>query len=423
MGLRSPTGEIQIPNLDHLHALKWHTLECELVTPMYGGGVEAATIDLKMPIRVSAIKGQLRFWWRLLAKHKWKLGNSKAIQNAEFALWGGMGDDDGGRASQVFLKVKNVSKPKLERWAEYRPNARGRDTLYPERWANVPYALFPAQGRTQENPLEEPHELLREGLKWDLQVAFSAQITDEQKMQFWQTLKWWSSFGGVGARTRRGLGAVLVEDSVGEIFKVSKEEAISIGCQICSKPANNAYSAWEHSVNKLQAFRQIGEGRKSYDTRSKWSEPDAIRFHTKQSLPRHSERLTLGNIFPRAAFGLPIIFKFKDEGRTSNNDPIKTTLNIKRNTTDGLELLRFSSPLILRPYLNDMGNWESMALCLPNTLLDILERDNSLELRLNDYKVVHWDKEKAIDGEFKHEVRQFEKSYDNQQAEQISLMV
>ena len=28
-----------------------------------------------------------------------------------------------------------------------------------------------------------------------------------------------------------------------------------------------------------------------------------------------------------------------------------------------------------------------------------------------------------MDGEFKHEVRQFEKSYDNQQAEQISLMV
>ena len=27
------------------------------------------------------------------------------------------------------------------------------------------------------------------------------------------------------------------------------------------------------------------------------------------------------------------------------------------------------------------------------------------------------------EGEFKHEVRQFEKSYDNQQAEQISLMV
>ncbi|KRI40950.1 hypothetical protein APC31_15530 [Acinetobacter baumannii] len=29
----------------------------------------------------------------------------------------------------------------------------------------------------------------------------------------------------------------------------------------------------------------------------------------------------------------------------------------------------------------------------------------------------------GLTGEFKHEVRQFEKSYDNQQAEQISLMV
>ncbi len=32
-------------------------------------------------------------------------------------------------------------------------------------------------------------------------------------------------------------------------------------------------------------------------------------------------------------------------------------------------------------------------------------------------------KKYLIKGEFKHEVRQFEKSYDNQQAEQISLMV
>ncbi len=30
---------------------------------------------------------------------------------------------------------------------------------------------------------------------------------------------------------------------------------------------------------------------------------------------------------------------------------------------------------------------------------------------------------RPLDGEFKHEVRQFQKPYDNQQAEQISLMV
>jgi hypothetical protein len=47
MGLRSPSEAIQLPILEELKALKWHTLECELVTPMYGGGVDAATVDLK----------------------------------------------------------------------------------------------------------------------------------------------------------------------------------------------------------------------------------------------------------------------------------------------------------------------------------------------------------------------------------------
>jgi hypothetical protein len=38
-------------------------------------------------------------------------------------------------------------------------------------------------------------------------------------------------------------------------------------------------------------------------------------------------------------------------------------------------------------------------------------------------KIMTFIKLEKIEGEFKHEVRQFEKSYDNQQAEQISLMV
>lgn len=42
------------------------TVCCELITPMYGGGVKAGRVDCKMPIRASALRGQLRFWWRLL---------------------------------------------------------------------------------------------------------------------------------------------------------------------------------------------------------------------------------------------------------------------------------------------------------------------------------------------------------------------
>src|SRR5262249_37663975 len=36
----------------------------ELITPLFGGGVEAGVNDPTMPIRGTAIRGQLQFWWR-----------------------------------------------------------------------------------------------------------------------------------------------------------------------------------------------------------------------------------------------------------------------------------------------------------------------------------------------------------------------
>ena len=46
---------------------------------------------------------------------------------------------------------------------------------------------------------------------------------------------------------------------------------------------------------------------------------------------------------------------------------------------------------------------------------------SATDIRKSWGKIVQGVKDKH--GEFKHEVRQFEKSYDNQQAEQTSLMV
>ncbi|MFW1889867.1 hypothetical protein [Acinetobacter johnsonii] len=45
-------------------------------------------------------------------------------------------------------------------------------------------------------------------------------------------------------------------------------------------------------------------------------------------------------------------------------------------------------------------------------------------IRIPDYQRGYaWQEHQLNDGEFKHEVRQFQKPYDNQQAEQTSLMV
>ena len=55
----------------------WQEIHCELITPIYGGGIQAAVPDVLMPIRATAIRGQLRFWWRLLARQKWNFERKK----------------------------------------------------------------------------------------------------------------------------------------------------------------------------------------------------------------------------------------------------------------------------------------------------------------------------------------------------------
>ncbi|MEJ2046041.1 MAG: type III-B CRISPR module RAMP protein Cmr1 [Reinekea sp.] len=62
---KPPTSEELTSLLDDTADNNWQTYECELVTPLYGGGIEAGVIDEEMPIRASSIRGQLRFWWRI----------------------------------------------------------------------------------------------------------------------------------------------------------------------------------------------------------------------------------------------------------------------------------------------------------------------------------------------------------------------
>lgn len=401
MALRHPSEEIHIPNMEQLQPLKWHRIECELVTPMYGGGVQTATIDLKMPIRVSAIRGQLRFWWRLLAKHKWKLGDTKAIQNAEFSLWGGQGADEGGRASLVFLKVTDISNLNAQPWARYEPHYKGGFKTLPtaEDWANVPYVLFPAQGKKPESTdSKEPSTLIKAGLTWQLHLALAQNINEQQTDQVWETIRWWANFGGVGARTRRGLGAVRV---IGQnISPISEDEAQAIGCKLvcCKSQSKAAYVAWSNSVSKLQRFRQGDAGRNPREGapnpgRSYWPEPDAIRSITGQSSIKHSKRQTQGDFFPRAAFGLPIIFKFKDDGNSKNAEPAQSVL---QPIVDGRLKERMASPIILRPYFNGQG-WQAAVLCLPHQHID------NLQLKLiqgdHSFDVQYWDNQKS--GEIK----------------------
>ena len=319
---------------EHADAL-WHksqptggttvTAKCTLITPMYGGGVQAGVVDSAMPIRASALRGQLRFWWRLL------YGGGRPpteVFKDECALWGGI-STDGPQASQVAVRVACSA-------VENSQLIKGEPSTVPD------YALILDPKKKKKNL----PKLLKQGYKFDVTLEFHS---DEKKEQVVEALRWWASFSGVGARTRRGFGAVKVDDA--EVGPVPEEEVNKLGGRVVMGPPNRcALAAWHSAIEPLGRFRQgpsVGRGGGSKPGRSNWPEADTIRRVAGKSA--HEPR----GFYPRAAFGLPIVFHFKDE------DDLDDTLEVA-----GQEQNRMASPLILRPSFDGKA-YRSLALLLP----------------------------------------------------------
>ena len=321
------------------------TVHCKLITPMYGGGVKVGEIDREMPIRASSIRGHLRFWWRLLNGAG---QSSRDLFANESNLWGGI-SRKGPRASRVTLRVKcaQVSDQNLI-------NKKELGKALPA------YALILDPGK---NPT-----FLNAGYAFDLVLCFAQSVKAEERKGVIEALRWWASFSGIGARTRRGFGAVEVTTKDVELEPVSPEEVERHGglMVLSGRPNRCAMKVWKEAIDALKQFRQgkgIGRayGSGNPPGRSLWPEADSIRrlkgTHAPNSGPRHP----VDGFYPRAAFGLPLVFHFKDKNK---GDP-------KGKNGDSLELSpvvhdRMASPLTLRPWFNGRDRYCSAAMLLPS---------------------------------------------------------
>lgn len=350
----------------------WQVYPCKLVTPMYGGGVNAGKVDTEMPIRASAIRGQLRFWWRIACG---PFASSQEMFKRETEIWGGIGDT-GATASKVEVRVDSINPLTLSPAFKYvdDPKHPGKKRGMPkvEDWAQG-YALFAAQGKISQDKTtieKEPNQLAREGVGFSLHIRFAEKLSPEQCAEVETALRWWASFGGLGARTRRGLGAVFISSLTPvTVTEVSDKQGI-----LKLKPAKDEKTAWKNAVNALREFRQGSElGRniaakdsRSPAGRSRWPEADTLRELSECAHHEHKDRIVSGKWFPRAAFGLPIVFHFQGapKYRDPNKEPIDHILE-PASGSDNMPRDRMASPLILRPYWSGVA-WQSAALLLPD---------------------------------------------------------
>ncbi|MBI5136859.1 MAG: type III-B CRISPR module RAMP protein Cmr1 [Nitrospirae bacterium] len=422
MKLRKPDGPAP-----HVKALDAFTTDfgVELITPLYGGGVKAGEPDNGMPIRASGIRGQLRFWWRLLHRNSYPAPCD--LFDAETAVFGGFSHEGLPVASRVRVRVSKVSAFHDAPCATYKEQADGSFKTTPDFPHGPGYAQWPGQGKAHRiNGITDPPKRIGlPGLRFTLTISVLPGGSVAPKT-LWESdvlpaLRWWASFGGIGARTRRGMGAVRIDS----VQPVSAREATGLGCRLAQMPHSNtnAKEMWEKAIEKLRSFRQgvdmgrnpgSGKDPRRPPGRSRWPEPDTIREITgchlvhpgpplppKNHAPGHPSRQS----FPRAVFGLPIVFHFKDgpqeyhdAAQRKKMDPADATLyplvDQKKPVVDPKKCERMASPLILKPMWTG-HNFVPIALLLPRGHVGTMgvhleSRDANSQEQPNDFPAGHW---------------------------------
>ncbi|RKY20533.1 MAG: type III-B CRISPR module RAMP protein Cmr1, partial [Planctomycetota bacterium] len=331
----------------------------KLITPLYGGGVEPNKADPITVVRATEIRGHLRFWWRATRGGAFD-GDLDKMRRHEEEIWGSAaGKDRNGNEkpgpSKVTVVVKNSKSGKKYSPFEVVPNRHGKPQVKARQGNKVPpYAAFPLQPEQKEQRIGMQTDSVTDGVSFSLEITYNSDDTSDIHAALWA----WETFGGIGARTRRGFGALqllTIEKKSDEPGSDPRKEVInSISARdlktevkdrletitgtwppgtphlsnamlwkIVVPPKNyrknnkdDVNRAWQYLVDTLKSFRQnrrIKNGKPF--GRSYWPEPEAIRKITGDRLPKHAALPNQADKFPRGQFGLPIIFKFKDDDK------------------------------------------------------------------------------------------------------------
>ncbi len=336
----------------------------KVITPLYGGGVEPGKVDPITVVRATEIRGHLRFWWRATRggdpafEGKWK-----KMRAREEEIWGSAGETGKPGPSQVIVNVIGANEGKIVEKIEVPDKKKGKISVHisdpKSPWS---YAAFPLR-ETEDKPAG----FVRSDVLFELQISYPQAYKNDVQAALWA----WETFGGIGARTRRGFGALecikgsnlpmttqqnvrqVIEDGLnkhvvsgkwprGVPHLLNKNQRIKI-----AGARSQALASWEYLIKTLRSFRQEKARHGGSFGLSQWPETNRIRVLFKKE-PKLAEGLTkadLVNKFPRARFGLPIPFHMYHD-----RDLIPEHLSLEGVKVSEEERFdRLASPLILRP--------------------------------------------------------------------------
>ena len=423
--LKAPTAAARVALQEFAPPEGMVTLKYDvhLLTAIMGGGVSKGKADPDKPFRAESIKGQLRYWWRVLARAgclaipacQVSAPSAADLRVREGNLWG-MLDTQRPKRSRVGLVVRHSGVTRPVCLVDLHNRYFGGQ-LNPQKgdWMT---AYFAAEGeRKYENAFILP------GHSFTLEVCIPVALQPEIEL----AISFWATLGGLGSRTRRGAGAVEVYcvstplprllnafDDHRELINSSfthVARAFTVNNELkgyLRDADGHGQFQWHHNalmaqIDALGSMRRFRQGKPGAAPglkfvlrggpnpgRSPWTEPDMIRrsagldfTHVPARRDRdgnpmggpggsrdHSPAHGGGEVAPRAPLGMPLVIKFHDHQRPPNGrdtfpyDPATRSIIPDLDDVD-----RMASPIILRPVAFKSGNsvqYKAVAALIPN---------------------------------------------------------
>ncbi|MBO1437227.1 type III-B CRISPR module RAMP protein Cmr1 [Meiothermus sp. CFH 77666] len=383
-----PPPQLRAPELT-----TW-TLKLRTITPMFGGSATPREVDPNNPVRVASVRGHLRFWWRATAGAQY--ASAEELFKAEEEIWG-----SAEKYGKVALRVLEQSAGQAVRPSELVPDRGTARTGPMEKFFLHPFNENRSEGLSEASGLKS--------VEFTLELTHTLSETEAEHLR--RAVRAWIAFGGIGARTRRGVGALEVTanlkdwlpatpDQLKTWFAVPPQKEVHhttlAGAVIClgqpRRPSNTdpykGHSAWRELGRFWARFRKghyledpvTGETM-AYTPMAggKWRD-----HKTLLALRPRQERIALAKPF----YGLPIVYQ-------RLGDSFSGTLEAVHSGGR-----RMASPVILKPIAFGDGsiwpaviilnapaptrirvNGEELSLQIPDNdpVLDALEADEPLE--------------------------------------------
>jgi CRISPR type III-B/RAMP module RAMP protein Cmr1 len=297
--------------------MKRASFQFEVLTPAIAGGARSKR---QAEIRPASIRGQLRWWFRVLGGFQSQTGS---VRSREAEVFGSISGDTL-HSSRLTVRVAHApvcTPPKT------------MEALGAAQFSEKGYLLWPLRKD------DDARATIAAGSKFELQVLWKGETA------FWPDVlalvSIFANLGSLGFRSRRAMGA-LAANSVPPLAAALGRFASPRDISIKWLPAKNADNAIKELGGWLKSWRAYG--RTKDDPRPeqqmpgfKWAKSDhdlgaAVLFGGTQAQA----------VF-RAALGLPLNQRFNAG-------------SLDWNTDSG----RFASPVLLRPHRTPEGEWRAL---------------------------------------------------------------